>query len=89
MGKKWRAFFTNKDGELVLFQRPNVPIIVWFLSMILALVTTNPAIHDRFMLLATIALVTWALMEIIWGDSYFRRVLGAIVLTIVVISRLR
>lgn len=89
MSVKWRKFFTNKEGEVVLFQRPNVPIIVWFLSMVLATVSTNPVVRSRFGLLATIAIIIWALMEIIWGASYFRRLLGAVVLIVVIIGRVR
>ncbi len=39
--------------------------------------------------LATVALITWALLELFKGDSYIRRVLGAIVLSGIIVSYLR
>ncbi len=75
----------EKD-KLVLFQKPNVPITVWFLSSILSRVVPGGAAQASFRHLATIAIIVWALLEIFWGVNYFRRILGLIVLSLVVVG---
>jgi hypothetical protein len=78
--------FQDKEGRVVIFQKPNVPIIVWAMSMVIARLT-HGEVRDRFELLAFIALATWALMEILWGSTTFRRILGAVVLIVIVVGR--
>jgi hypothetical protein len=79
--------FQDKEGRVVLFQKPNVPIIVWAMSMVIARLT-HGEVRDRFELLAFIALATWAVMEILWGTTPFRRLLGAVVLAVIVIGKI-
>ena len=81
-----QKFFKDKDGRVVIFQKPNVPIIVWAMSTVIARLT-HGEMRDRFELLAFIALATWAVMEIIWGTTLFRRLLGAVVLAVMLLVR--
>lgn len=80
-------FFTDKQGRVVIVQAPNVPIIVWFLSSIAAKLTSG-GVSENFQLLSFVALISWAALEIFWGDSYFRRVLGLVVLAFTIFGRL-
>ena len=82
-----QKFFKDKDGRVVIFQKPNVPIIVWAMSMVIARLT-HGEVRDRFELLAFIALATWAVMEILWGTTLFRRLLGAVVLAVILIGKI-
>ena len=88
MQKAWRSFINGKDGEPVLWQRPNAPIIVWAAAAIIAKFVHATPWHSVVSIIGTIALAVWAIMEIGWGASYFRRALGAIVLIYTVLSRL-
>lgn len=88
MNKHLKQFVSDKEGNVVLFQSPNVPIIVWVLAS-LAARFTHGTTRSRFELLAFVAIIVWALLELGWGSSYFRRVLGFVVLAFSVASRLR
>jgi len=74
-----RQFFADKHGRIVIFQWPNVPIIIWFLANIAARVTSGTA-SKTARALATASLLVWAVLEVFYGASYFRRVLGLLVL---------
>jgi len=72
----FKRFFHNKDGKIVLWQTPNLPIIGWALFTLLSRV-----IHlDALAWIATGFLLLWALLELGWGVNYFRRLLGLIIL---------
>lgn len=78
-----KKFFTDKNGSIVVFQRPNLPIIAWLLFLGLAKIWQTGRWHSVFSAASTISLIFWALIEIFWGASYFRRVLGVIVLGVI------
>jgi hypothetical protein len=85
MNKAKRLFdviFRDKTGKVVILQAPNTAIMTYF-----ALVVTGwflpPGIFrtiDR--ILAFASLSVWAMLEIFDGASYFRRILGGVVLLI-------
>lgn len=76
-------FFKDKDGKLVLWQLPNIPISVWIVSLILSH-TLSGSLHAGFQALAQASLFTWAYLEASSGDSNFRKVLGAVILAVVI-----
>lgn len=82
-----KKIFQDKEGNIVIFQRPNVPILVWGISTIAARLSHGDMRH-WFQLLATLALTIWALLEVGWGANYFRRTLGAIVVIFMLVTRL-
>jgi hypothetical protein len=88
MQNAWRKFINGKDGTPVLWQRPNVPIIFWALFAVVAKFVPASPWHSIFSVGSSLALATWALMEIGWGASYFRKTLGALVLVYTILSRL-
>lgn len=73
--------FRDADGHQTFAQMPNLPILVWIAASLTTKVTTGQLNHFLD-LLAFGAIFTWAWLEIFQGDSYFRRLLGAIVLVI-------
>lgn len=82
--QSWQhTFFRDADGNVAVWDTPNVPLIVAMVSAVLQLLTTG-----RFSELAGLvffgALFTWAWMEIAMGVSMFRRVVGGFVLVGVV-----
>ena len=79
-----RQFFYDKKGKLSIVQLPNIPLLVWIVSMLLAKIT-NGTIKNGFLALATTSLFTWAYLEIQAGVSPFRRTLGVIVIVLIVV----
>lgn len=86
MIKNLDKFWKNKDGNLVIWQKPNLPLIGWFVFMIVAKLLPTGPMKNGTQFLSTALIFTWAYLEITKGDSYFRRVLGAVVLLITVLS---
>jgi len=73
----------------VIAQKPNIPLIVWFLSMVLARVLPSQSARTVFSQVATLSISIWALLELLWGVNYFRRGLGLVVLIVVGVGLLR
>jgi hypothetical protein len=80
-------FRNRQTGEITIAQRPNVPIIVffvaWALRRILEPTGTLGTVLD---VVVTGAIVYWALDEIIRGVNPWRRILGTVILIGVVLG---
>jgi hypothetical protein len=72
--------FRDSDGNIVIAQPPNPPLIVWGVASLLKLVFSNGDINTGLDVLAFGCLFTWAWQELFEGVNYFRRGLGLIVL---------
>ena len=81
--------FRDSDGNIVLAQTPNLPIIVWIVATLLNLISTTDNIHTGLDALAFGSLFTWAWQELFQGVNYFRRTLGLVVLLGAIASRLQ
>jgi hypothetical protein len=84
-----RRFVTDKDGHVVMWQKPNAPLVIWIVFTLLAHVFHPGLPRSLSQLIAHLAIVIWALLELFWGASYFRRTLGIIVLLLTAFSILR
>lgn len=73
-------FFRDDNGNIVIAQPPNPPIIVWGVASLLKLFFTNGLTNVGLDLVAYGSLFTWAWMELFQGVNYFRRSLGLVVL---------
>jgi hypothetical protein len=75
----FRQFFCDKNGTLVTFQSPNAPLILFVICSIIvyALPDFYPSLFEclRFG-----AIFTWAWLELFYGVTPARRVLGAIIM---------
>lgn len=80
--------FRDSQGQVVLAQKPNLPILVWLTATLLNLIPTTPNLHIGLDALAFGSLFTWAWLELFQGVNYFRRSLGLIVLLGAIASRL-
>lgn len=80
------TFFRDEDGNIVIFQVPNVPLIVAMVSALLQLFT-NGRFSDLAGLIFFGSIFTWAWLETAYGVNMFRRVLGFLVLVSVVWTR--
>lgn len=82
--------FRDKDGNIVIAQKPNLPILVGLAATLLKLfLPTSGNILTSLDLLAFGALFTWGWMEAFNGVNYFRRSLGLMMLVGIVANRLQ
>lgn len=70
--------FRDSDGNIVIAQPPNLPVIVGVTAAILQSVLPNGQLQVAAKLIAFGALFTWAWQELFDGVNYFRRGLGLI-----------
>lgn len=81
--------FRDRNGNIVIAQFPNLPILVWLVATILQRLTPNGNINRGLEAIAFGSLFTWAWLELFQGVNYFRRSLGFVVLTIIIVSKFR
>ena len=72
--------FCDSNGNIVIAQPPNPPLILWGVASLLQLVFTSGFTNIALDLIAFGSLFTWAWLELFQGVNYFRRTLGFIVL---------
>jgi hypothetical protein len=75
----------DKNNKIVLWQRPNLLIIGWFICVVVTHLCHAKHLHTGFASLGTGLLLVWAYLEITQGASYFRRLLGLIVAATIVV----
>jgi hypothetical protein len=80
--------FRDSNGEIVIAQMPNLPLIVFLVATILSLIFTSGKINTVLDLLANGSLFTWAWMELFQGVNYFRRGLGLAVFIGIIASKI-
>jgi hypothetical protein len=76
----FNRFFRDANGEIVIGQMPNLPIIIWLLASLVKVVYPTGKINLGLDLVATSSLFIWSIGEIAQGVNYFRRSLGLVVL---------
>ena len=74
----------DKNNKIVLWQRPNLLIIGWFLCILAARLFHTKHLHTGVANLGTGLLFVWAYLETTQGASHFRRLLGIIVAAAIV-----
>ena len=72
--------FRDSEGQIVIAQPPNLPLIVGIVASLLKLIVPTGEINLALDLVAFGSLYTWAWEELFQGVNYFRRALGLIVL---------
>ncbi|MBW4442737.1 MAG: hypothetical protein KME10_16180 [Plectolyngbya sp. WJT66-NPBG17] len=81
--------FRDSEGNIVIAQKPNLPILIGGTATLLQLIGFEGKIQTGLGLVAFGTLFTWAWLELFQGVNYFRRSLGLIVLVSLLVSRLR
>lgn len=77
-----------KNEKYIFAQTPNLPIIVWFVTLLLLFFPIPKLFGEIISLISFGAIFTWAWLEIFEGVNLFRKVLGVVVLTIIIINRI-
>nr|WP_290223633.1 hypothetical protein [Trichocoleus desertorum] len=70
--------FRDSEGNIVIAQMPNLPILVGLTAAFLQFVLPSGEIREASSLVAFGSLFTWAWQEIFEGVNYFRRALGLV-----------
>jgi len=83
-----KRFFKDKDGRWTVFQPPNALLSIWIILTILLWDLKFGSLVDVLRVIQSVVLVAWASMELIDGDSYFRKTLGATILIFIVFGYL-
>lgn len=84
--KQVKDFCSDKNGKVTLAQSPNLPIIGWIIFKLIAIPISNQPVKTGFESIATAFLFAWAYLEIVEGDSNFRRLLGVLIMSLIVIN---
>jgi hypothetical protein len=75
-------FRSRVTGRYTVAQRPNAPLVLFIgFRIAQAVVSPNGTAHDVLRWLAIVALGWWGVDELLRGVNPFRRILGAAVLT--------
>ena len=70
---------------MAIVQRPNVPLSIFLISLALRLAfRPHGSLGAVVSAVGSLGLVAWAVLEVLRGDSWFRRALGSVVLVLVV-----
>ena len=80
--------FKDSEGNIVLGQMPNLPILVWVTATLLQLVFTSGKVYAGLNVIAFGSLFTWAWQELFDGVNYFRRALGLVVLVGAIVMKI-
>ena len=81
--------FRDSEGNIVLAQTPNLPIIIGIIASLLKIVFPTGQLNVGLELIAFGTLFTWAWQELFQGVNYFRRVLGAFALLGLIVYKLQ
>ena len=74
----------DKNGNAVLGQSPNLPILGWLVCITVSFLLPSGLLKTGFGTLGSALLFLWAYLEITDGSTIARRALGIIVMAIVV-----
>ena len=72
----WNRFWRDKRGHVVIWQTPNIWLILWFIFEAISLFVASHGVEIASWWLATVALGVWSLYEVFQGVNYLRRLLG-------------
>ena len=81
----YKYFFYDKSGKLVLWQFPNIPLVVWLGFRILSFVNIFPDYNSMFDRIGTGFLFIWTYLELTQGVNKFRKIFGLVVLIYLII----
>ncbi len=70
--------FVGEEDEVAIVQWPNAPLLAWAFLRVLTWFTTG---HIQSLLNdgAIVLLLVWGALEIGWGSSLFRKMLGSLI----------
>jgi hypothetical protein len=85
----FNQIFRDQEGNIVLAQMPNLPLITWIVASLLKIIFTTGKINIGLDALAFGSLFTWAWEELFQGVNYFRKTLGLLFLIALIFSKVQ
>lgn len=79
MNKLIEKLLKDKNGRIVLIQKPNIYIWIWLGLYLIAKIIDDKETKTGLQIAGNIILLYWAWLEVSQGVNYFRRLLGAVV----------
>jgi hypothetical protein len=83
-----KKLFLDKNGRVVIAQRPNLPLIVWVIASVLLLTPVPEVMVNLLTVVAFGSWFTWAWLELFQGSCPFRKLLGAVVMGALLVMNL-
>lgn len=83
-----RNIFKTEQGEIVVGQWPNMPLVLWFVFLVGARLPLPELWTQLFDMASFIVILIWAMLELVSGVNLFRRIVGGVVLVAVLLLRL-
>lgn len=83
-----QKFWEDKHGRVVVWQKPNIWLITWFVTLVLSWFSPSGWPLRVMSTVSLLALIIWAVLEMFTGVNYFRRTVGLLVLLIILASHL-
>ena len=81
--------FLDANGDFVIAQLPNLPILAWLAATLLKLIIKSGRGYLVLDNIAYGAIFTWAWLELFQGVNYFRQGLGLVVLIGTIVYRVQ
>ncbi|KQO03115.1 MULTISPECIES: hypothetical protein [Arthrobacter] len=75
------GFFTDSLGRQTIAQKPNAPILGWALLGAASFMALEEQNRERLRTASAVCLAVWAVLEVVSGQSGFRRSAGALTLS--------
>lgn len=83
----WDKFWRDDQGNVVIWQMPNIWLIGWAVLTFISLFFRGNSTPANWLSFAgDLFLAVWAVLEVARGVNYFRRLLGFVVLLFVIAS---
>lgn len=81
-----KKFFKDKDDKLAIAQFPNALLLAWLFILAVTLAPIDQSLKASLQGVNTAILFAWAYLELSQGSSYFRRVLGGIIIGVIILN---
>lgn len=75
-----KLLFQDNTGKYIVGQPPNIPVYLIIGSFLLSQLTQHLPIHRLFETTLSGSIFLWSYLEITYGESLFRRILGGLVM---------
>ena len=83
---KVTGFFKDKHGKWAVIEFPNALLLTWLVLIMIMMFIGDGSLKSSIVQLNRAVLFAWAYLEVVSGVSYFRRLLGGVILLSVIHS---
>ena len=83
--KYFNILFQDNTGKYVVGQPPNVPVYLIVCSWLLHVIARQGAFADLCYFIFQASIFLWAYLEIRFGEAMIRRIMGAVIMTVLLI----